>query len=293
MPQLNGTLDAGRAAPGQALARERNLFSFPRCKLRQDVYPIDLKGRNAVIFGVANHRSIAWAIAQALQGAGARLAIAYQNQRLKEGIVRLVQDWPDPLLVECDVAQDGNIARAFAEVKERLGTLAIAVHSIAYASREDLAGNFYDTSREGFLTALEISAFSFIPIARHAAELMPEGGCILTLTFNASQQVYPGYNVMGTAKAALEHEVRQLAAELGPKGVRVNALSPGPLDTLAARGIHGFVDLKHLHAERAPLRRNITHEEVGKAALFLLSDLSSGITGAILPVDGGYSIMGV
>ncbi len=257
------------------------------------MYSINLEGKKGVVFGVANQRSIAWAIAQTLHEAGATLAFTYQNERLKESVARLVQSWGDVPLIECDVAQDDHLPRAFAALKERFGSLDMAVHSIAYALREDLEGNFYDTSRLGFRTALEISAFSFIPIAKHAAELMQSGGSIITMTFNASQQVYPGYNVMGTAKAALEQEVRQLAAELGPKGVRVNALSPGPLDTLAARGIHRFVDLKHLHAERAPLKRNITHKEVGDAALFMLSDMASGITGTILPVDGGYHIMGV
>ncbi|MBI4311281.1 MAG: enoyl-ACP reductase [Chloroflexi bacterium] len=257
------------------------------------MYPISLEGKTGVVLGVANQRSIAWAIAQTLREAGATLAFTYQNQRLKESVERLVETWGDVPLIECDVANDEHIVRAFAEIKERFGSLSFAVHSVAFAQREDLEGNFYDTSREGFRLALEISAYSLIPVAKQAAELMNGGGSIIALSFNASQQVYPSYNIMGTAKAALEHEVRQLAAELGPRGIRVNALSPGPLDTLAARGIHGYVDMKHLHAERSPLRRNITHKEVANAALFLLSDMSTGITGAVLPVDGGYSIMGV
>ncbi|MBI4202252.1 MAG: enoyl-ACP reductase [Chloroflexi bacterium] len=254
--------------------------------------PINLEGQNCVIFGVANQRSIAWAIAQALHEAGANLAFTYQNQRLQENVARLVEPWGEAPLIECDVSEDEHIVRTFGELKERFGSLSMVVHSIGFAPRENLGGNFYDTSRQGFRTTLEVSAYSLIPIAKHAAELMPEGGSIITLTFGL-QQIYPGYNIMGTAKAALEHEVRHLAVELGPKGVRVNALSPGPLDTLAARGVHGFVDMKHLHAERSPLRRNVTHEEVAKAAVFLLSDLASGITGTILPVDGGYHIMGV
>ncbi|MBI2171588.1 MAG: enoyl-ACP reductase [Chloroflexi bacterium] len=256
------------------------------------MYPINLEGKKGIIFGVANQRSIAWAIAQTLHQAGAELAFTYQGPRLKEGVARLVQPWGDAPLMECDVTQDGHISRVFEELRERFGSLSFVVHSVAFADREEMAGNFYDTSRQGFHTAMEVSAYSLIPIAKHASDLMASGGSIITLTFTM-QLVYPGYNIMGTAKAALEQEVRHLAAELGPRGVRVNALSSGPLDTLAARGLHRFVDLKHIHAERAPLKRNITHEEVAAAALFLLSDMASGITGAILPVDGGYHIMGV
>ncbi|MBI4200028.1 MAG: enoyl-ACP reductase [Chloroflexi bacterium] len=255
---------------------------------------IDLRGKYGVVFGAANQRSIAWAIARVLHDAGATLALTYQNQRLKEWVARLVHDWEGPVLLECDVATDEQIAAVFEELGRRFGALSFVVHSVAYANREDLEGAFSRTGRQGFRTALEISAYSLVPIVRHAAPLMEkDGGSIVALTFNASQRVYPEYNVMGTAKAALEQEVRQLAFELGPRNIRVNALSPGPLDTLASRGIHGFLDMKRIHAERAPLRRNVTHEEVAKAALFLLSDLSSGITGTVLPVDAGYHIMGV
>lgn len=257
------------------------------------MYPVDMRDKSGVVFGVANRRSIAWAIAQTLHEAGASLALAYQNQRLRDGIARLTEQWDKTTLVECDVSSDDNVAAAFDQVSRTHPSLAFVVHSIAFADREELSGSFCDTSRAGFQTAMEISAYSLIPIARYAAPLMDRGGSIITLTFNASRQVYPGYNVMGTAKAALEHEVRQLAAELGQRGIRVNAVSPGPLDTLAARGIHGFVDMKRVHAERAPLKRNITHEEVAKAALFLLSEMASGVTGAFLPVDAGYHIMGV
>ena len=258
------------------------------------MYPIDLQGKAAIVFGVANNRSIAWAIAQALHQAGARLAITYQDQRLKERVVKLTEGWKAALLLECDVSSDDNIAGVFREVKEQLGGLSIVVHSMAFALREELEGDFSKTSREGFRTSLEISAYSLIPIVRYAAPLMePEGGSIVALTFQASERVFPGYNIMGTAKAALENEVRQLAAEFGPKAIRVNALSPGPLETLAARGIHGFADMRKGHAQRAPLGRNITHEEVGKAALFLCSDLASGVTGVVLPVDAGFHIMAV
>ncbi|MBM3926244.1 MAG: enoyl-ACP reductase [SAR202 cluster bacterium] len=257
------------------------------------MYPIDLSGKNAIIFGVANDRSIAWHVAEALHKAGARLAIAYQNERLLSRVQRLTQDIPNTLLLECDVSTDAAIEAVFQKAASELGSLHAMVHSIAFAQREDLEGDFSKTSRGGFQKALEISAYSLIPLVRHAAPLMKDGGSVVTLTFEASQRVYPGYNVMGAAKAALENEVRQLAYEFGPRSIRVNAVSAGPLETLAARGIHGFLDMKKVHAERAPLQRNITHDEVGKAALFLLSDLASGVTGAVLPVDAGYHIMGV
>lgn len=257
------------------------------------MYSVDLQGMSGIVFGVANDRSIAWAIADLFHKAGANVTLAYQNERVKSRVAKLVSEWDAPLLVECDVSSDDNIAHAFSEFAQRYGALSFVVHSIAFANRDDLGGAFYDTSRSGFNIALEVSAYSLIPIARHAAPLMEDGGSIITLTFDASERVYPGYNVMGTAKAALENVVRQLASDLGVRNIRVNALSPGPLDTLAARGIHGFLDMRHIHAERAPLRRNISQEEVAKAALFLCSDLSSGITGTILPVDAGFHIMAV
>ena len=257
------------------------------------MYSIDLKGKNGIVFGVANHRSIAWAIAQSLNQAGARLALAYQNERLREGLSKLAETLDNPLLVECDITHDDQITAAFDAAASKFHTLSFVVHSIAFAHREDLGGNFSATSREGFQVAMEISAYSLVPIARHAAALMEEGGSIVTMTFQASERVFPGYNIMGTAKAALENEVRQLAAELGERNIRVNAISAGPLDTLSSRGIRGFVDMKRVHAQRAPLQRNITHEEVAKTALYLCSDLSSGVTGAVIPVDAGYHIMGV
>ena len=257
------------------------------------VNPIDLRGKHGVVFGVANNRSIAWSIAEALHNAGATLALTYQNERLKSRVAGLVESWDDASLWECDVTNDDQIETVFAGLSNRYDSLSFVVHSVAFAHREDLEGDFSKTSRDGFKTALDVSAYSLLPIARHAAPLMKEGGSIITVTFHASEKVYPGYNVMGTAKAALENEVRQLASELGPSKIRVNAVSPGPLDTLAARGIRGFLDMKRVHEQRAPLRRNVTQEEVGKAALFLCSDLASGITGAVLPVDAGYHIMGV
>ena len=267
------------------------------------MYPVDLSGRNAVIFGVANDRSIAWAIARALANAGARIALTYQNDRLKDRVARLADTLDDALILPCDASDDGQIAAVFKNLHAEMGSLSVLVHSIAFANRDDLAGRMSDTGRDGFRQALEISAYTLLPMVRHAAPLMANrdgndsdngsnaGGSVIAMTFDASSRVYPGYNVMGTAKAALEHEVRQLAYEYGGDNIRVNAISAGPVDTLAARGISGFLDMKRTHAARAPLQRNITANEVAKAALFLSSDLSSGITGAILPVDAGYHIM--
>ena len=257
------------------------------------MYPIDLTGRNAVIFGVANDRSIAWAIARALADAGARIALTYQNERLKSRVERLADTLDDALIFPCDAAEDDQIQAVFDGVRSEMGSLSILVHSIAFASREDLAGRLADTGRDGFRTALEISAFTLLPMVRHAAPLMRDGGSVIAMTFHASSRVYPGYNVMGTAKAALEHEVRQLAYEYGADNIRVNAISAGPVDTLAARGISGFLDMRRAHADKAPLGRNITADEVAKTALYLCSDLSSGVTGAVLPVDAGYHIMAV
>ena len=247
------------------------------------------------MFGVANERSIAWAIARLLDEAGCRVALAYQNQRLRSRVEKLAAELRDAVLVECDVTDDDGIAAVFDEVRERFGGLDVLAHSIAYAQREDLGGDFSKTDREGFRIALDVSAYSLLPLVRHAAPLMEQagGGSVVTLTFQASERVFPGYNVMGTAKAALENAVRQLAAEYGGRNIRVNAISAGPLETLAARGIQGFLDMKKVHAQRAPMERNITHEEVAKAALFLCSDLSSGVTGSVVHVDAGYHIMAV
>ncbi len=257
------------------------------------MHPIDLSGKNALVFGVANNRSIAWAICQSLHRAGARLGIVYQNERLRSRAERLVKDIPDALLLQCDVTSDSEIDAVFQQASEEFGTIDYLIHSIAFARRDDLGGDFSNLSREGFRAALEISAYSLIPLVRRAAPLMPNGGSVVTMTFNASERVYPGYNVMGVAKAALENEVRQLAAEYGPKNIRVNAIYAGPLETLAGRGITGFRDMRRVHAEKSPLQRNITHQEVGDAALYLCSDLSSGVTGAVIPVDAGYHIMAV
>ncbi len=259
------------------------------------MHPIDLSGKKGLIFGAANNRSIAWAIAQVLDGAGVQLALSYQNERLRERVAKLAESLNDAIILECDVSNDDQISAVFTEIGERFGGLDFLVHSIAFANREDLGGDFSETNREGFRMALDVSAFSLLPLVRHAAPLMHSrgGGSVVTMTFQASERVFPGYNVMGTAKAALENEVRQLAAEYGARNIRVNAISAGPLETLAARGIHGFLDMKKVHAEKSPLKRNITHDEVAKTALFLCSDLSSGITGSVIPVDAGYHIMAV
>lgn len=265
---------------------------------------IDLSGKSAIVFGVANHRSIAWAIARQLHAAGAHLTVTYQNERFQRTVSDLVAGLDtaaeriprtqgvESQAVECDVMDEAAVGKAVLAAAGR-GLLAAVVHSVAFANREDLEGDFSKTGLAGFRTALEVSAYSLITVARQAAAHMAEGGCVLTLSFHAAEKVYPGYNIMGVAKAALENEVRQLAAELGPRKVRVNAISAGPLSTLAARGIAGFGGMQEAHAERAPLRRNITQDEVGAAALFLVSPLASGITGVVLYVDAGYHIMGV
>lgn len=260
--------------------------------------PIDLSGRNALILGVANKRSLAWYIAKYLNDAGARLCLTYQGERIKDKVVALTEELNDPLVLELDVTEEGRIAAVFQEIGSQFGHLDCMVHSIAHANKEDLEGNFRDTSHEGWVHALQISAYSLLPLTRYAAPLMEaggngRGGSIVALTYLASQRAVPNYNVMGTAKAALEQCVRQLAFELGPKGIRVNAISAGPVSTLSARGIAAFTDMLKFNRERAPLHRNIEADEVGKAGLFLLSDLASGITGEILYVDAGYNIVGM
>ena len=257
------------------------------------MYQIDLTGKNAVVFGVANEHSIAWAIASSLYGAGVNLTIAYANDRLGQRVARLTEHMDGGKLQECDVSSDESIKHTFDAIGKNTDSLDIVVHSIAFANREDLQGSFSEISRENYLSSIDISAYSLIPIVAHSADLMPDGGSVIAMTFDASQRVYPGYNVMGTAKAALENEVKLLASEFGGRNIRVNAISAGPLETLASRGIHGFTDMKHVHAAKSPLNRNITHQEVGNVALFLASDMSSGVTGTIMLVDAGYHIMAI
>src|ERR1700730_1870887 len=248
--------------------------------------------KTAVIFGLANKRSIAWAIAQKLQQAGWRLAITYQNQRLELEAKDLIAELPSASGFMCDVTQDNQIAKLFDELKENYGALQGLVHSIGFAPEADLKGDFVNTTREGFRIANDISVYSLIAVAREALPLMTSGGAIVTLTYYGAEKVVPRYNVMGVAKAALEASVRYLANDLGPKGIRVNAISAGPIKTLAARGISPLGEVLKSHAERAPLKRNVDPAEVGGTAAFLLSPAGSGITGETLYVDCGYNIMG-
>jgi enoyl-[acyl-carrier protein] reductase I len=253
-----------------------------------------LEQKNGIIFGVANKRSIAWATAQAVHDAGARLAFAYQGDRLKENVESLTKaEMPDSLLISCDVTKQEEVDEAFKRVATELGRLDFLIHSIAFAPREALEGEYMKVERDGFLSALEVSAYSLTQLARAAAPLMTEGGSIVTMTFHGAEKVYQGYNVMGVAKAALESSVRYLAADLGPRHIRVNAISAGPIQTLAARGVSGLTTMMKHHAERSPLHRNVEPREVGNTAMFLCSSLSSGITGETIFVDCGYNIMGI
>ncbi len=248
--------------------------------------------RTAVIFGLANKRSIAWAIAQKLHEAGWRLAITYQNERLEQEAKDLITELPGAAGFMCDVSNDEQIARLFEELKNRYGTLHGLVHSVAFAPAEELKGEFLSTTREGFRIAHDISVYSLVAVTRAAAPLMTAGGGIVTMTYYGAEKVVPRYNVMGVAKAALEASVRYLAHDLGPKNIRVNAISAGPVKTLAARGIAGFGDMLKSHAERAPMKRNVDTAEIGATAAFLLSEAGSGITGETIYVDCGYNIMG-
>jgi enoyl-[acyl-carrier protein] reductase I len=254
--------------------------------------PFSLDGRTAVVFGVANKRSIAWSIAQGLHEAGARLAITYQNERLEREAKDLILSLPGAEAFMCDVSSDEDIHRLFAQLKEKYGKLDVLVHSVAFAPAEELRGQFIDTTREGFRIAHDISVYSLIAVSRAAAPLMTDGGSIVTMTYYGAEKVVPKYNVMAVAKAALECTVRYLASDLGPKKIRVNAISAGPIKTLAARGISGLGEMLKTHAERSPLHRNVEVKEVGDAGVFLASDASSGITGETIYVDCGYNIMG-
>jgi enoyl-[acyl-carrier protein] reductase I len=248
--------------------------------------------KTAVIFGLANKRSIAWAIAQKLHAAGWQLAITYQNERLEQEAKDLITDLPGAEGFMCDVSFDDQIAALFEKLQARYGLLHGLVHSVAFAPAEDMKGEFLNTSRDGFRIAHDVSVYSLIAVARAAAPMMTDGGGIVTLTYYGAEKVVPKYNVMGVAKAALEATVRYLANDLGPKNVRVNAISAGPIKTLAARGVSQLGEMLKAHAERAPLKRNVDAGEVGNTAAFLLSEAGSGITGETLYVDCGYNIMG-
>jgi enoyl-[acyl-carrier protein] reductase I len=253
-----------------------------------------LNGKVGLVVGVANKRSIAWAIAQAWHKAGATLAFTYQGERLKENVEELVGTFgKDTLLVPCDVTKDADIDNVFAEVGKKFGKLNLLLHSVAFAPKDALEGEFVNTSREAFRVAHDVSAYSLIALARGAAPLMTEGGSIVAMSYYGSEKVVPHYNVMGVAKAALESSTRYLAYDLGPKKIRVNCISAGPVNTLAARGIAGFTDmLKHYEAH-APLKRNVLPEELGATGTFLASDGAGAITGQVIYVDAGYQIMGM
>ena len=254
-----------------------------------------LSGKVGLIVGVANKRSLAWAIAEAAAAAGARLAVTYQGERLEENVRELTAALTDPLIVPCDVTSDEQIDAVFAGIERQFGRLDFVVHGAAFAERDDLSRPFSETSREGFRKALDVSAYSLIALARRSAPLMEKngGGSILTLTYLGSQRVFTNYNVMGVAKAALEATVRYLASELGPRNIRVNAISAGPVKTLAASGLAGFSGILQTYRDRAPLRRTVEGSDVADAAIFLLSPAGRGVTAEVLMVDAGFHAMGV
>lgn len=252
-----------------------------------------MDGKNVLIFGVANTRSLAWGITEALHAQGANIGISYAIPQLEKRVFPLAESIGCTFVERADANNDAELDEVFAKAKEHFGTLDVLVHAIAYAEREDLAGQYIDTSREGFKTALETSAYSLVALSKRAAPLMPSGGSIITLTYYGAEKVMPRYNVMAVAKAALECSVRYLASELGPHNIRVNAISAGPVKTLAAAGIAGFRTMLQFSEEAAPLRRLITQEDVGNTALWLASDLGSAVTGETIYVDAGYNILGL
>lgn len=254
-----------------------------------------LADKVGLVVGVANKRSIAWAIARTTADAGARLVVTHQNERLAENVRELAESLPDPLLLPCDVTDDAQLDAVFAAIDERFGRLDFLVHGVAFAERSDLEQPFVMTSRAGFLKALDISAYSLVSMSRRAVPLMEKsgGGSIVTLSYLGADRVFPNYNVMGVAKAALESSVRYLASDLGPKNIRVNAISAGPIKTLAASGISGFSSFLQIYRDRAPLRRTVETSEVADAAAFLIGPGGRGITGEVMMVDGGFHAMGV
>ncbi len=254
---------------------------------------IDLKGKKALIFGVANKRSIAYGIATQLKKAGCELAFTYAGEALKKRVLPIAEELEGKFTVECDVSKDEDIKAVADKVKKEWGNFDYLVHSVAYAPQEELKNKFIETTREGFKIALDISAYSLVALSRELSPLMNEGGSIITMTYHGSTKVIKNYNVMGVAKAALECSVRYLAVDLGEKGIRINAISAGPIKTLAAAGVAGFRDILHVIEERAPLHKNVTIEDVGNTAVFLLSDMAKGITGEIVYVDSGYNILGM
>ncbi|MBE9102430.1 enoyl-ACP reductase FabI [Vacuolonema iberomarrocanum] len=257
---------------------------------------LDLTGKNALVTGIANNRSIAWGIAQQLHKAGANLGVTYlpdDRGRFKQKVSELVEPLNPSIFVPCNVQNDEQVDAAFETVKEKWGKLDILIHCLAFANKDDLAGDFSTVSREGYNLAMEVSAYSLVQLCRAAKPLMTDGGSVVTLTYVGGVRVIPNYNVMGIAKAALEMNVRYLASEMGPQNIRVNAISAGPIRTLASSAVGGILDMIRHVEEVAPLRRTVTQEEVGNTAAFLCSDLSSGVTGQVLYVDAGYEIMGM
>ena len=252
-----------------------------------------LEGKTGLIMGIANKRSIAWGVAQAAEQAGARLVLTYQNERLGQNVRKLAPELNDPLLFPCDVGSDDEIDRLMESIQKDVGGLDFLVHALAFAPREALTGSFLDTSREAFGIALDVSAYSLVALAKRAAPLMQNrNGSIMTITYLGSERVVQGYNVMGVAKAALESSVRYLANDLGPDGIRVNAISAGPIRTLASSAVSGISSMVKMHAEKAPLRRATETSEVGDTAVFLASSMSRGTTGEVIYVDGGYNVLG-
>ncbi len=253
-----------------------------------------LAGKTGIVFGVANKRSIAWAIAQAWAREGAKLAFTYQGERLKENVAELAGTFgTDTLILPCDVTKDEEIAAVFKTVGETIGKLNLLLHSVAFAPKEALEGEFVNTSREAFRMAHDVSAYSLVALARAAAPLMTDGGSIVAMSYYGAEKVVPHYNVMGVAKAALEASTRYLAYDLGPKKIRVNCISAGPVNTLAARGIAGFMEMLKHYESRSPLKRNVAPDELGATGVFLASDGAAAITGQTLYVDCGYQIMGM
>jgi enoyl-[acyl-carrier protein] reductase I len=253
-----------------------------------------LEGKHGLVLGVANKRSIAWGIAQAVAREGARLALTYQGERLAENVRELAAQLRDPLVLPCDVTKDEDLAALADSVRREFGSLDFVVHAVAFALRQELDGEFLNTSREGYRVANDVSSYSLTALARVTAPLMEgRGGSIVTLSYLGGERVVPHYNVMGVAKAALEMSVRYLAADLGPKGIRVNAISAGPIKTIAASGVHGLSKMLDYHRSQAPLRRATDQEELGDTAVFLVSRLSRGVTGEVIHVDGGFHVMGM
>ncbi len=252
-----------------------------------------LDGKKALIFGLANNRSIAWGISETFHDQGANIGVSYGIPKLEKRVRPLAEKLDVNFIEVCDVTKDEDIDAVFEKAAAHFGTIDILIHSLAFARQEDLTGRFVNTSRDGFATALDISAYSLVALSQRAARLMPDGGSILTMSYYGAVKTIPHYNVMGVAKAALEASVRYLAADLGPQGIRVNAISAGPIKTLSAAGIAGFRKMLRYVGERTPLRRNVDQNEVGRTALWLCSDLGSGVTGEIVYVDAGYHILGM